>query len=89
MNLLGEDYDRLDVKHNGDGPIREAQDTVARLGRKVEITTHHCLCLLSCDDAPREVPDPKPDEHVSQKTKILIYQEFPSFSPLARNVSTL
>ena len=65
---VGEGYDRLNVKHNGDDSIREAQDTVARLRRKAEICARRCLLLLSRDDALRHVPDPKPDEHVSQKT---------------------
>ena len=67
---------------------------------KVDICARICLHLLSRDDAPSmvfenggvvfpPVPVPAPGERVSQTIKILIYQEFPSFGPMVRDVRVL
>jgi TATA-binding protein-associated factor len=67
---------------------------------KIDICAHMCLHLLSRDDAAPmifkdggvifpEAPQPTPGEVISRNNKILIYQEFPSFGPLVRQVFKL
>lgn len=67
---------------------------------KVDILARMCLHLLSRDDAPAmafkdggvvfpPVSAPAPGERISQKMKILVYQEFPSFGPMVRDVSRI
>jgi len=67
---------------------------------KVDVCARMCLHLISRDDAPRmvfedgavifpEVPKPMHGERVSQELKIVIFQDFPSFGPLVRDVRTL
>lgn len=66
---------------------------------KIDVCVRICKHLLSRDDAPAMVfekgqvifptiPVPALEEEVSQTTKIIIYQEFPSHGPLLRNVRT-
>lgn len=65
---------------------------------KIDTCARMCLHILARDDAPEmsvdngivvfpDIASAKEGEKVSQKTKILIYQEFPSLGPLLRNVS--
>ena len=67
---------------------------------KVDICACMCRHLLSRDDAPEmslrdgqvifpDIPPPTPGENVQKEIKILIYQEFPSFGPLLRDVRAL
>jgi hypothetical protein len=67
---------------------------------KLDTCARMCQHLLSRDDAPEmvfgngqvkfpDIPMLKDSEKISQERKILIYQEFPSFGPLLRNVSLL
>jgi hypothetical protein len=67
---------------------------------KMDICAKMCSHLLSSDDAPDmdfcngtvtfpPLPTPNTGERVTQETKILIYQEFPSLGPLLRNVRVL
>jgi hypothetical protein len=69
----------------------------AKKSTKVDICARMCLHLLSRDDAAPmifsegtvffpETPPPAPGKAISQDSKILIYQEFPSFGPLVRTV---
>ena len=71
-----------------------------RKSTKLDTCAQMCRHLLSRDDASEMmfedgqvifpvIPTPKPGETVLKETKILIYQEFPSFGPLLRNVSLL
>jgi hypothetical protein len=67
---------------------------------KVDTLARMCLHLLSRDDAPPMVFEdggvvfppvaaPAPHELISQDRKIIIYQEFPSFGPMVRDVRSL
>lgn len=69
----------------------------AKKSTKVDVCARLCLHLLSRDDAPPvdfkdggvvfpPIPASAPGEKISQNLKILIYQEFPSFGPMVRDV---
>jgi TATA-binding protein-associated factor len=73
-------------------------DWYMKKSTKIDACARMCQHILSRDDAPEisikegtiffpPISDPALGETVSQETKILIYQEFPSLGPLLRNVS--
>jgi hypothetical protein len=94
---MGATYPRLSLTDKI--PLfKSLEEWQSRKSTKVDVCAQMCRHLLSRDDAPDmvfkdggvsfpEVPNPIIPE--DQQTKILIYQEFPSFGPLVRNVSTL
>jgi len=64
---------------------------------KFDICARMCQYILSRDDAPDvtfengeaifpPVPSPAPGQAITQETKILIYQDFPSLGALLRKV---
>ncbi len=66
---------------------------------KVDVCAQMAIHLTSRDDAPDMVfkdgtvifpkaPNPMPGGQISQTTKLLVYQQFPTFGPLVRNVRT-
>jgi hypothetical protein len=95
---MGATYPRLAL--TDDIPkFKNLEEWKSRKSTKVDTCAQMCLHLLSRDDAPSmifedgaviypEVAKPMPGEQVSQKTKILIYQEFPTFGDLVRTVCT-
>lgn len=77
--------------------FKTLEEWQSRKSTKIDTCARMCRHLLSRDDAPDmtfkdgqvvfpDVPQPRPGEEVAQERKILIYQEFPSFGPLLRNV---
>ncbi|KAF8057085.1 P-loop containing nucleoside triphosphate hydrolase protein, partial [Lyophyllum atratum] len=64
-------------------------DTCARMVRHI-LTDDNTPDMIFEDGVEYpDIPPPNPGEKVSQETKILIYQEFPSLGPLLRNILTL
>jgi hypothetical protein len=93
---MGAIYPRvsLKVKIPSFNSLEEWQE---RKSTKIDTCARMCLHLLSRDDAAPmvfkdgsvifpEAPQITPGEVISCINKILIYQEFPSFGPLVRNV---
>jgi hypothetical protein len=96
---MGATYPRLSLEDKVPR-FKTLKEWEAQKSTKVDISARMCRHLLSRDDAPSmtfkdgtvifpEVPNPMPGEEVSQKRKILIYQEFPTFGPLVRGVCVL
>lgn len=96
---MGATYPRLSLTE----PIpcfKSLEEWDSRKSTKVDICARMCCHLLSRDDAPEmsfkdgqvifpDIPPPTHGEIVQKETKILIYQEFPSFGPLLRGVCAL
>lgn len=93
---MGAIYPRLSLKEALPS-FKSLEEWQAKKSTKVDICARMCLHLLSRDDAAPmifregtvifpETPQPAPGKVISQDTKILIYQEFPSFGPLIRTV---
>lgn len=96
---MGATYPRLSLTDKVP-QFKSLEDWQSRKSTKVDICALMCLHLLSHDDVPSmifhdgtvifpEVPKPMLGEQVSQKRKILIYEEFPTFGPLVRSVRIL
>lgn len=96
---MGATYPRLSLTDKVP-QFKNLEGWQSRKSTKVDICALMCLHLLSRDDAPNmiflngtvdfpEVPKPMHGEQVSQKRKILIYEEFPTFGPLVRSVCIL
>ena len=96
---MGATYPRLSL---GDKipRFKALEDWKSGKSTKVDVCARMCRHLLSRDDAPSmifedgavifpEVPRSTPGQQLSQATKILVYQEFPTFGPLVRDVRTL
>ena len=78
--------------------FRSLEEWEGKKSTKIDTCARMCQHILTRDDA-MEIsikdgavffpPNPElaPGATVSRKTKILIYQEFPSLGPLLRNVS--
>lgn len=93
---MGAIYPRLNLENNIPS-FESLEDWQKQKSTKVDVCAKMCLHILSRDDAPMmefkdgqvffpKIPPPVPGETVSILAKILIYQEFPSFGPLVRNV---